>query len=86
MPRLVSVALTEQAVVERRKTVTRRLGWRNHWGGLLANRDYDRIPDPPNRTGAAARAELVQVAAVAVAAIEPMDRAAPAVLGIGEQA
>lgn len=27
MPRLMSVALTEQAVVERRKTVTRRLGW-----------------------------------------------------------
>jgi hypothetical protein len=26
--RLLSVALTEQAVVERRKTVTRRLGWR----------------------------------------------------------
>lgn len=28
MPRLMSVALTEQAVVERRKTVTRRAGWR----------------------------------------------------------
>ncbi len=28
MPRLMSVALTEQAVIERRKTVTRRLGWR----------------------------------------------------------
>ena len=27
MPRLMSVALTEAAVVERRKTVTRRLGW-----------------------------------------------------------
>lgn len=27
MPRLMSVALTEQAVRERRKTVTRRLGW-----------------------------------------------------------
>jgi hypothetical protein len=27
MARLMSVALTEQAVVERRKTVTRRLGW-----------------------------------------------------------
>lgn len=27
MPRLMSVALTEQAVSERRKTVTRRLGW-----------------------------------------------------------
>lgn len=28
MPRLMSVAMTEQAVVERRKTVTRRRGWR----------------------------------------------------------
>ena len=28
MARLMSVTLTEQAVVERRKTVTRRLGWR----------------------------------------------------------
>ena len=28
MPRLMSVSLTEQAVVERRKTVTRRLGWK----------------------------------------------------------
>jgi hypothetical protein len=27
MPRLMSVAFTEQAVVERRKTVTRRKGW-----------------------------------------------------------
>lgn len=28
MPRLMSVAYTEQAVIERRKTVTRRKGWR----------------------------------------------------------
>lgn len=28
MSRLMSVALTERAVVERRKTVTRRLGWK----------------------------------------------------------
>jgi len=28
MPRLMSVALTERAVRERRKTVTRRLGWK----------------------------------------------------------
>lgn len=27
MPRLMSVSMTEQAVVERRKTVTRRKGW-----------------------------------------------------------
>lgn len=29
MPRLMAVGLTEQAVVRRDKTVTRRLGWRN---------------------------------------------------------
>jgi hypothetical protein len=29
MPRLISVALTEDAVVRRAKTVTRRLGWLN---------------------------------------------------------
>jgi hypothetical protein len=29
MSRLMSVALTEDAVRERRKTVTRRLGWAN---------------------------------------------------------
>ena len=28
MPRLLSVSHTEQAVIDRRKTVTRRLGWR----------------------------------------------------------
>lgn len=28
MSRLMSVSLTEQAVIERRKTVTRRLGWK----------------------------------------------------------
>ena len=28
MPRLMSVALTEDAVRDRRKTVTRRMGWR----------------------------------------------------------
>jgi hypothetical protein len=28
VPRLISVKLSEQAVIERRKTVTRRLGWR----------------------------------------------------------
>lgn len=34
MPRLMSVALTEQAVRERRKTVTRRLGWRVAEAGM----------------------------------------------------
>jgi hypothetical protein len=34
MPRLMSVALTADAVVERRKTVTRRLGWRHAKRGM----------------------------------------------------
>lgn len=34
MSRLISVALTEQAVIERRKTVTRRLGWRHAYPGM----------------------------------------------------
>lgn len=34
MPRLMSVAMTEEAVVARRKTVTRRLGWRNAYPGM----------------------------------------------------
>lgn len=33
MPRLMSVALTEDAVIARTKTVTRRLGWRFLWPG-----------------------------------------------------
>lgn len=42
MPRLMSVALTERAVVERRKTVTRRLGWwadKNHRRLLLPGQE-----------------------------------------------
>lgn len=39
MPRLMSVALTEHAVVARQKTVTRRLNW---W----ADRNYRRIVRP----------------------------------------
>ena len=34
MARLMSVALTERAVVERRKTVTRRLGWAHAEPGM----------------------------------------------------
>ncbi len=34
MARLMSVQLTEQAVVERRKTVTRRLGWHHATPGM----------------------------------------------------
>lgn len=43
MPRLMSVTLTEQAVVERRKTVTRRLGWYRDKNGRVLLRVGDRL-------------------------------------------
>ena len=58
MPRLLSVSLTEQAVIDRTKTVTRRLGWRNLTPGTrltlcrkvmgrsLANLDGSRTVEP----------------------------------------
>lgn len=50
MPRLMSVALTEQAVVERRKRVTRRLGWKFLKPGdrvTLCRKVMGRKPDEP---------------------------------------
>lgn len=43
MPRLMSVTLTEQAVVERRKTVTRRLGWFKTKKGVRILQPGDRL-------------------------------------------
>lgn len=43
MPRLMSVSLTEQAVVERRKTVTRRLGWWTDKNGRRLLKPGDRL-------------------------------------------
>ena len=43
MPRLMSVSLTEQAVVERRKTVTRRLGWWEDRNGRRLLKPGDRL-------------------------------------------
>lgn len=43
MPRLMSVTLTEQAVVERRKTVTRRLGWWTDKNGRRLLNEGDRL-------------------------------------------
>lgn len=43
MPRLMSVALTEEAVRDRRKTVTRRLGWWMDRRGRLMLKQGDRI-------------------------------------------
>ena len=50
MPRLMSVSLTEQAVIERRKTMTRRLGWRFLKPGdrlTLCRKVMGRKPDEP---------------------------------------
>ena len=43
MPRLMSVAYTEQAVVERRKTVTRRKGWWTDKNGRRILQPGDRL-------------------------------------------
>ena len=43
MPRLMSVSLTEQAVVERRKTVPRRLGWWEDRNGRRLLKPGDRL-------------------------------------------
>lgn len=50
MSRLMSVALTERPVVERRKTVTRRLGWRDLLPGTrltLCRKVMGRKPGEP---------------------------------------
>ena len=61
MPRLMSVALTEEAVRERRKTVTRRLGWESL-------RPLDRLILCPKTRGVpkAERVELAEVVVVDV--------------------
>jgi hypothetical protein len=69
MPRLMSVAFTEQAVVERRKTVTRRKGWTFLKPGdrlTLCRKVMGRKPGEP----------LVRVAEVEVVAVsrERLDR------------
>lgn len=43
MPRLMSVAMTKQAVVERRKTVTRRKGWWTDKNGRRILKPGDRL-------------------------------------------
>lgn len=66
MPRLISVALTEAAVVDRSKTVTRRLGWRTLKAGdrltlcrkVMGRRRRDGTVEPLVRL-----AEVVVVAA-----------------------
>jgi hypothetical protein len=69
----MSVALTEQAVVERRKTVTRRLGWRFLEPG-------DRLTLCRKVRGRKAGEPLVRLAEVEVVDVrrEPLSRIAPA--------
>lgn len=73
MPRLMSVSLTEAAVVDRTKTVTRRLGWRMLRPGdrltlcrkVMGRRRADGTVEP-----------LVRLAEVEVVSVrrEPLDR------------
>lgn len=68
MSRLMSVALTEQAVLDRRKTVTRRLGWKFLKPGdtlTLCRKVMGRKPGEP----------LVRIAEVRVVDVrrEPLD-------------
>lgn len=77
MSRLMSVAFTEQAVIERRKTVTRRKGWRFLNPGdhlMLVRKAMGRKPGEP----------LVRLAEVEVVSVrrEPLSLLTVAVFGI----
>lgn len=77
MSRLMSVALTEQAVRERRKTVTRRLGWREVEPGdrlTLCRKVMGRTADEPLVRVAEVR--VVDVRRERLDAIQPDDVAA----------
>lgn len=72
MPRLMSVAFTEDAVRERRKTVTRRNGWKFLRAGdrlTLCRKVMGRKPDEP----------LVRIVDVQVVSVrrEPLDAITP---------
>jgi hypothetical protein len=74
MSRLMSVSLTEQAVRERRKTVTRRLGWRFAKPGdrvTLCRKVMGRKPGEP--LVRIAEVELVDVRREPLSAITDMD-------------
>lgn len=78
MPRLMSVTLTEAAVVDRSKTVTRRLGWRNLKPGdrltlcrkVMGRKRADGTVDPLVRL---AEVEVVNVRREALTAITTED-------------
>lgn len=75
MSRLISVALTEQAVVERRKTVTRRLGWWEDKNGRRIIKAGDRLTLCRKVMGRKAGEPLVRLAEVEVVDVrrEPLD-------------
>lgn len=82
MSRLMSVSLTEQAVVERRKTVTRRLGWLHLKPGdrlTLCRKVMGRKPGEP--LVRLAEVEVVSVRRERLWDMEPADVALEAVPG-----
>ena len=74
MPRLMSVTLTEQAVVERRKTVTRRLGWWTTKTGVRMVRLGDRLTLCRKVMGRKKGEDVVRLAEVEVVSVrrEPL--------------
>ncbi|WP_244892008.1 hypothetical protein [Nocardia beijingensis] len=74
MPRLMSVSLTEDAVRERRKTVTRRMGWLTLTPGTrltLCRKVMGRKPDEP--LVRIADVEVIDVRRERLALISPED-------------
>lgn len=73
--RLMSVALTEQAVIERRKTVTRRLGWWADKNGRSLLHPGDQLQLCRKVMGRRAGEPLVRIAVVEVVDVlrEPLN-------------
>lgn len=69
MPRLMSVALTEQAVRDRRKTVTRRLGWWEDKHGRFLVKRGDRLTLCRKVMGRKAGEPLVRICNVEVVSV-----------------
>lgn len=74
MSRLMSVAFTEQAVVERRKTVTRRKGWWRDKNGRQLLKPGDRLTLCRKVMGRKKGEPLVRIAEVEVTSVnrEPL--------------
>lgn len=80
MPRLLSVALTEDAVRERRKTVTRRLGWWEDKNGRRLLHPGDRLTLVRKSMGRKKDEPLVRITEVEVVDVrrERLDAITPA--------